>query len=354
MAMSETYIGWDGESYPWPPPEGWYEASDGRWWAPGTGPGSASGAGFEGDPFQGVTPGAGPPAEAASFDPGATAPYTPSFEQQQQPGQVPPPRQDPVAPQNHPQPGATAAELAGRTARLSTDDMPPGVTHSAPAASAAGAAATTERRSADGGQAAAWERSAPAASGRSGLAKVGLVLVGVVVALAVAGVAYAALQRDGADDDLATGDETTAPDATDDAASTTEDITGSAGTGDGGADADDTTTTDGSTTTDDPSTTGDGSSTTADASAQVADFREILADNGLTSEELSDGDISTFGSAFCVFAVAAENEGEYVTFRDEATADADSDLSDDELAVVIDAAVVVFCPEEASRLGIDL
>ncbi len=36
--MTTTYLAWNGQSYPWPPPDGWYEASDGRWWAPGTGP----------------------------------------------------------------------------------------------------------------------------------------------------------------------------------------------------------------------------------------------------------------------------------------------------------------------------
>ncbi len=36
--MSTTYVAWNGESYRWPPPTGWYKASDDQWWAPGTGP----------------------------------------------------------------------------------------------------------------------------------------------------------------------------------------------------------------------------------------------------------------------------------------------------------------------------
>ena len=28
------YEAWNGERYPWPPPEGWFRATDGRWWAP--------------------------------------------------------------------------------------------------------------------------------------------------------------------------------------------------------------------------------------------------------------------------------------------------------------------------------
>ena len=36
--MSKTYLAWNGKPYHWPPPEGWYLASDQRWWAPDTGP----------------------------------------------------------------------------------------------------------------------------------------------------------------------------------------------------------------------------------------------------------------------------------------------------------------------------
>lgn len=37
--MSEaSYTAWDDNLYAWPPPEGWYQASDGRWWPSGYGP----------------------------------------------------------------------------------------------------------------------------------------------------------------------------------------------------------------------------------------------------------------------------------------------------------------------------
>lgn len=36
--MSQTYIAWNGDEYPWPPPPNWYKAADGRWWAPNSGP----------------------------------------------------------------------------------------------------------------------------------------------------------------------------------------------------------------------------------------------------------------------------------------------------------------------------
>ncbi len=38
--MTETsYTAWDDKLYQWPPPDGWYEAGDGKWWPEGYGPG---------------------------------------------------------------------------------------------------------------------------------------------------------------------------------------------------------------------------------------------------------------------------------------------------------------------------
>ncbi|MEM9564275.1 MAG: hypothetical protein AAGA93_16755 [Actinomycetota bacterium] len=38
--MTETsYTAWDDKLYQWPPPDGWYEANDGKWWPEGYGPG---------------------------------------------------------------------------------------------------------------------------------------------------------------------------------------------------------------------------------------------------------------------------------------------------------------------------
>ena len=37
--VTETsYTAWDGNLYEWPPPDGWYEAADGKWWPEGYGP----------------------------------------------------------------------------------------------------------------------------------------------------------------------------------------------------------------------------------------------------------------------------------------------------------------------------
>jgi len=53
-----TYIAWDGNDYPNPPPADWYLASDSRWWPTGYGPG----------------PAVGPPPAAPPVGPEAVAP----------------------------------------------------------------------------------------------------------------------------------------------------------------------------------------------------------------------------------------------------------------------------------------
>ncbi len=40
--MTDHYTAWNGQQYAGSPPSGWYQASDGRWWAPNTGPGAPS------------------------------------------------------------------------------------------------------------------------------------------------------------------------------------------------------------------------------------------------------------------------------------------------------------------------
>ncbi len=37
-----SYTAWDDKQYVWPPPDGWYEASDGKWWPQGYGPPQAA------------------------------------------------------------------------------------------------------------------------------------------------------------------------------------------------------------------------------------------------------------------------------------------------------------------------
>lgn len=341
--MSETYTGWDGKPYPWPPPEGWYEASDGRWWAPGTGP--------------------NPP---GAEGPGGV------------PGTTPAPQQA--------EPTAIPDDIA-RTAQLPAD-----IASAAPGAGAVAAGVTVASGAAQpsvantppptlggppGGDTGDWTNqwdqdpvpTEGAPDDRGALAKIGLVLAGVAAALVVAGGAYLLLRDDGnetsadgdtnteastsettvGDGDPAGGDDNTGDTAAADDGSDTSATTDGTESSDTSAEVDTTETTEDSTS----STDGE-SSTTADTSSQVLAFRNILTANGLTSSGLSDDDIATFGTRFCVFAIASEDEAEYQDFRAQAIETTSSDLTDDELFTVVDAAVAVFCPDEAARLGIDL
>ncbi len=89
-----------------------------------------------------------------------------------------------------------------------------------------------------------------------------------------------------------------------------------------------------------------------DPTGLVARFRDELAARNLVSTSLGDDDLTRFGYAACVFAASAEGPADFERFRASAAADADTTLSDAEMEVVIDTAVVVFCPVDAQRLGI--
>ncbi len=89
-----------------------------------------------------------------------------------------------------------------------------------------------------------------------------------------------------------------------------------------------------------------------DPTGLVARYRDELAARDLVSTGLADDDLTRFGYAACVFAASAEGPADFDRFRATAAADADTSLSDAEMEVVIDTAVVVFCPVDAQRLGI--
>lgn len=77
--MSEQYTAWDGNEYPWPPPDGWVLGSDGRYWPEGQQPTTApEAATFGAMPPQSPAP---PPASGALPPPGHAPP----------PGAMPPP-----------------------------------------------------------------------------------------------------------------------------------------------------------------------------------------------------------------------------------------------------------------------
>lgn len=95
-----------------------------------------------------------------------------------------------------------------------------------------------------------------------------------------------------------------------------------------------------------------GDAAQTDPTGLVARYRQELAARDLVSTTLGDDDLTRFGYAACVFAASAEGPADFERFRTAAVADADSPLSDADMEMVIDTAVVVFCPVDAQRLGI--
>ena len=341
--MSETYIGWDGKSYPWPPPDGWYHASDGRWWAGETGPNPPS---LGGQPST-SPPQASPPTQVAS-DAGihtaplptygaenaqSTAEQSPSLFSHDGPTATTPPQVD-YGPEALPD----QALGLGRTVPSGPPDGPPGYDNGP------GAAASSPGRQ--------------AATSGSGIGQALLIIGGIVAAVLVGGFAYFILTADDVGQ-TATGN-TTETSAGNGSETTTEttidsetDETDTTDTSDQATETSDQTTetSDQATDTD---TTSDTDTTTAPLSSLVAEFRGILEDNDLTSDSLSDDQIQTFATDFCARAGVAEDSEAFEDIRQAAIAGTESELTAEELGLVIDAAVMTFCPAEAERLDVDV
>jgi hypothetical protein len=100
-------------------------------------------------------------------------------------------------------------------------------------------------------------------------------------------------------------------------------------------------------------TTGEATTTApVDPATQVADFRAILVQNELTSDNLTDEQVITIGNQLCIFAMASTDREGFEAFRSQAINEVDSDRTPEELVLVTNVAVIVFCPDEAQRLGI--
>lgn len=326
--MSDTYIGWDGKRYPWPPPEGWYHASDGRWWAPETGP----------NPPQSSVPplSAAPP---AGTDLGAQTTRVADYQPPQSTGTQPLPGTDATSAMSNTNVMRQAAAPPGQAPGLLDSPL---INHG-----------ETDVPAGDVGQQAFQE---PPPKQSSGLGGALLIISGMVAAVLIGGLAYFYVTADGTD--TATGDTTDSAadeptDSTDPSINSETTTAGDAtpATDDNGADSDgDNSTTSNDSDTDDSSAT----STTASIDQQVIEFRAILSDNELTSENLADSDILRFADNFCGLAETADDEDEFEDIRTGAIQSISSELSDDELSLIIDAAVITFCPNEAERLSVDL
>ncbi|MEZ5409080.1 MAG: hypothetical protein R2761_13695 [Acidimicrobiales bacterium] len=97
------------------------------------------------------------------------------------------------------------------------------------------------------------------------------------------------------------------------------------------------------------------SSTLAGGDAQLlASFRDLLVQQGLTSDKLSDTEIQSFAASFCVFAKSSDGGDEFNVFREQAISETQSSLDPASLNKVIDAAVIHLPAPTKPRLGITL
>ncbi len=291
--MSGTYVAWNGQSYPWPPPEGWYEGSDGRWWAPGSGP---------------------EPDRSAALQSEEES----SSEQQTiitKPTERPlPSHADAVA----------AANVDNQSAGGETN----------------GTGAHDQDRD---------SISKPADSKRSSNTVV--LLAGAVTLLLIGAGLVALLNRGGGSGTTASG--SAAPSTTLAAGEPTNQASTTQPANSQDSDATPPSTTQPPQTS---TTEGEPTTTTADAAdaSLAAAWRETLADRGIDTTELSDEDIIDFGKSFCVFAVVSTDAEEFDTYRDRAQTGVAGSLTEAQLTAAIDSAVVTFCPEDAERLDITL
>ncbi|MDH4363973.1 MAG: hypothetical protein OEY70_07830 [Acidimicrobiia bacterium] len=333
--MSDTYIGWDGKSYPWPPPDGWYHASDGRWWAPNTGP--------------------NPPPMAAPSRFEHTAPLDHT-------SQYPEHGHDDGGYEDHDPYAAQATELlspatvaTGSTATPSYFDNPADVPPTAPASqlpppgpSGSPGSAGLVGPNFGNGDDDPYRYGVPAAAagpaGDGGLGPKKLV-IGVAAVLAVVAIGVSAFLLRGGDDTATdtNGASSTVPGAT----VATPATLPPAGTPVSAVDPD-------ATTTVAPVDPAASSTLASGDAALVGSFRDLLVQQGLTSDKLTDTEIQSFAASFCVFAKSSDNGDEFNVFREQAISETQSSLDPASLNKVIDAAVITFCPDEATRLGITL
>lgn len=360
--MTSNYEAWNGELYEWPPPDGWYLATDGRWWAPDTGPGPAELPAAIGAEVEAKTRLMHQP-DADAITTVDTASST-----------VPPPMHrtgpNPVV---EPADPWAYAPVAARRDDPAQDFETDGISET-------------------------WsERTTPLLATNTGPVSVvteeehrrrlrpfGLhpaVLVAGLLVLAAVGVAVVLAAAGGKDGELATNDDPTVVDGetVDDSESAAgtdgddqtedtvplvgENLSGAGSMDDSASDSMDDSTesasgsaADSASAEDDTDTSDDQTTTTVDLTASleaVTEFRTTLDELGITSDALSAEDIVTFGQSACGYAAGADELDGYVEARDEALAEAENEeLTIEELSTVVDVAVQVFCPEQATRLGL--
>ncbi len=331
--MTSTYISWNGEELPWPPPENWYRAQDGRWWHPAYGPDD-------------------PPDEPA-VDPQSTSQA--DTDPEPSPNYVRRPAGDDAEDSITVPVGIGGEEWVDTIERSATD-------HARSANSAdsipdeeptldfkdkqeieveiepeveAEAEPEVEVEDRRGGADDPDHHPDNPPAGATGNSRRQWVIAAIIGGLILVPATVAQVMYGSASTDLATteeGSESSVVDSTPSTATSAGDL---------------------------PATTAEAESTTADPPAdpevavKVTDFRARLEQHELATSELSDHQITTFASTYCVYATGAEDRAAFDDLRQVAVTTSESDLTPEQLNVTITTAIMVFCPEESQRLGIN-
>lgn len=320
--MTSTYVAWNGQAYAWPPPDGWYEAHDGRWWPHGVGP---DGAEPQSEPQQRPQP---QPQVPDDTDQSTVIPHRADWPTSTDDSEIDP-ATDPHP--SDPEPDRPSEPSAQPESQTSHQPEPPEQQQPLPGADAIPEEVAPTERS--------WTMIALAAAG-----------VGCVAILAIV---FASLGGDGTETEA--GTETS--DQSDSGVTNPTSDDSSPVLAVDGSESTTTLTTPPTTVTSATAvdTTVDlevAQAEEAERAEQVERFRDLLTDEGFSGDLLADADIVEFATSFCLFVVAAEDYDDYVSLRDEAIAGSASELGAAELAIAVDRAVEVFCAEDAGRLGI--
>ena len=312
--MSQNYLAWNGEEYPWPPPEGWYEASDGRWWAPNSGPGPKQDSHVSenptriDDPISDVSD-SDPTSKQPLVDPNAS----PYFDR---PAATGPTQQQPFTASLNPglsQPEQQFAPNPTTPQQQFGSSPAPGFDQPEYAAG------QSYRGGASGG-------------GRDN-SKL-LLIIGGVAAFLLIGVlsAFLLIRGSGETTEAAESTTTTAAEAA-------------------------TTTTVESTTTAEPTTT----TAPVDRQAALRDFRNYIA--GIDVVGLDDANLNSIGDEACRFGSQSADNAEWNEQLDNTVANIQSQqeekppavgtpLTEEAIRGVYEGALFYYCPAEAERLGV--
>ena len=358
--METSYTAWDGEELPWPPPENWYRAEDGRWWHPAHSP--------EDPPNASDDRAEGGDGEGANDDPDR-APSVVVVGTRTEPGSLPS-EQLPywnVSPQPD-RPSNSDDDVRFNRSPPNADIDVPGLSDRADVPNPRRAAvAPADLRSSQRTHGEADQIHHTTVShvrlgqgdddrpdddepGRFSWRSTGLLLASAATVLVLFLFARA-------------GDDVTQADQPSDenADATTADSTGASEAA--GMIMEPSALETGAQSSPGPDLRdgGDGDQGAVGAAAQagtaaarISDFRVQLESRGLLTGRLTDDQISAFASTYCVYAGGAESSEAFDQLRAESVAGSTSALNEDQLNLTISTAVVVFCPEDADRLGIDL